>query len=183
MTSSAMARAPICSASASSRSVRRAATTTSNPSAASRRAVAAPMPLLAPVTTAVPLDSPDRDERAGIGVDMGHILARAPGWRARRGIGNDRLRLHAAEVSVSRSSGVASVSRVGCSRRVAMLSVHTSPLDQPGTGDAGGMNVYVVELAKRLAGAGIDVEIFTRATRGGLPPVVELRRRRAACAT
>ena len=38
-------------------------------------------------------------------------------------------------------------------RRVAMLSVHTSPLDQPGTGDAGGMNVYVVEIARRLAGA------------------------------
>ena len=37
--------------------------------------------------------------------------------------------------------------------RVAMISVHTSPLDQPGTGDAGGMNVYVVELSKRLAAA------------------------------
>ena len=39
-------------------------------------------------------------------------------------------------------------------RRVAMLSVHTSPLHQPGTGDAGGMNVYIVELAKRLAEIG-----------------------------
>ena len=39
-------------------------------------------------------------------------------------------------------------------RRVAMVSVHTSPLDQPGTGDAGGMNVYVVELARRLAALG-----------------------------
>ncbi len=48
--------------------------------------------------------------------------------------------------------------------RVAMLSVHTSPLDQPGTGDAGGLNVYVVELAKRLAASGTNVEIFTRAT-------------------
>jgi D-inositol-3-phosphate glycosyltransferase len=55
-----------------------------------------------------------------------------------------------------------------------MLSVHTSPLDAPGGGDAGGMNVYVVETAKRLAGAGIEVEIFTRATSGGLPPVVEM---------
>jgi D-inositol-3-phosphate glycosyltransferase len=59
-------------------------------------------------------------------------------------------------------------------RRVAMLSVHTSPLDQPGTGDAGGMNVYVVELAKRLAALGTEVEVFTRATRGDLPPLVEL---------
>lgn len=59
-------------------------------------------------------------------------------------------------------------------RRVAMLSVHTSPLHQPGTGDAGGMNVYIVELAKRLAAINIEVEIFTRATTGTLPPVVEL---------
>lgn len=58
--------------------------------------------------------------------------------------------------------------------RAAVLSVHTSPLDQPGTGDAGGLNVYVVELSRRLAAAGVDVEIFTRATRPELPPVVEL---------
>ncbi|MGW5735382.1 MULTISPECIES: D-inositol-3-phosphate glycosyltransferase [Streptomyces] len=59
-------------------------------------------------------------------------------------------------------------------RRVAMLSVHTSPLHQPGTGDAGGMNVYIVELAKRLAAINIEVEIFTRSTTGALPPTVEL---------
>jgi D-inositol-3-phosphate glycosyltransferase len=59
-------------------------------------------------------------------------------------------------------------------RRVAVLSVHTSPLDQPGTGDAGGMNVYIVELAKRMAAAGTEVEIFTRATRRDLPPIVEM---------
>ncbi|MER7764376.1 D-inositol-3-phosphate glycosyltransferase [Streptomyces sp. NPDC097619] len=59
-------------------------------------------------------------------------------------------------------------------RRVAMLSVHTSPLHQPGTGDAGGMNVYIVELARRLAAQNVEVEIFTRSTTGGLPPVVEL---------
>ena len=54
-------------------------------------------------------------------------------------------------------------------RRVAMLSVHTSPLEQPGTGDAGGLNVYVVEVSKRLARRGIEVEIFTRRTDGALP--------------
>lgn len=59
-------------------------------------------------------------------------------------------------------------------RRVATLSVHTSPLDQPGTGDAGGMNVYIVEVSKRLAEFGVEVEIFTRATRSGLPPIVEM---------
>jgi D-inositol-3-phosphate glycosyltransferase len=56
-----------------------------------------------------------------------------------------------------------------------MLSVHTSPLHQPGTGDAGGMNVYIVELARRLAAdCGIEVEVFTRATSAALPPTVEL---------
>lgn len=58
--------------------------------------------------------------------------------------------------------------------RVAMISLHTSPLDQPGTGDAGGMNVYVVELSKRLARQGIAVDVFTRATSSSLPPVVEV---------
>jgi D-inositol-3-phosphate glycosyltransferase len=59
-------------------------------------------------------------------------------------------------------------------RRVAMVSVHTSPLDQPGTGDAGGMNVYVVELSRRLAALGVEVEVITRATSSDLPPTVEL---------
>lgn len=58
-------------------------------------------------------------------------------------------------------------------RRVAMLSAHTSPLEQPGEGDAGGMNVYVLELSKRLAERGVEVEIFTRATSRHLPEVVE----------
>lgn len=57
-------------------------------------------------------------------------------------------------------------------RRLAMISLHTSPLDQPGTGDAGGMNVYVIELARRLADQGIEVDIFTRATSSALDPVV-----------
>jgi len=59
-------------------------------------------------------------------------------------------------------------------RRVAVLSMHTSPLDQPGTGDAGGLNVYVVETAKQLAELGVEVEVFTRATRSDLAPVHEL---------
>lgn len=58
-------------------------------------------------------------------------------------------------------------------RRVAMLSVHTSPLEQPGTGDAGGMNVYVLETARRLARRGTEVEVFTRRTSGDQPPSVE----------
>ena len=57
---------------------------------------------------------------------------------------------------------------------MATLSVHTSPLDQPGAGDAGGMNVYIVEASQRLAARGIEVDIFTRATSSDLPPVVEM---------
>ena len=60
--------------------------------------------------------------------------------------------------------------------RVAMISLHTSPLDQPGTGDAGGMNVYVDQLARRLAARGVEVDIYTRATSSALPP--RSRRRR-----
>ena len=59
-------------------------------------------------------------------------------------------------------------------RRVAVLSVHTSPLEQPGTGDAGGMNVYIVQTATRMARRGVEVEVFTRATSSELPPVAEL---------
>ncbi len=59
-------------------------------------------------------------------------------------------------------------------RRIATLSVHTSPLEQPGTGDAGGLNVYVVEVARRLADRGVEVDIFTRAVSRDLPPVAEL---------
>lgn len=56
-------------------------------------------------------------------------------------------------------------------QRVAMLSLHTSPLIQPGVGDAGGMNVYVDNVARRLAAAGVEVEIFTRATSSDQAPV------------
>ncbi len=59
-------------------------------------------------------------------------------------------------------------------RRIATISVHTSPLEQPGTGDAGGLNVYVVEVAKRLADRGVEVEIFTRAVSRDAPQVAEL---------
>lgn len=61
--------------------------------------------------------------------------------------------------------------RVDAVRRVAMISLHTSPLDQPGTGDAGGMNVYVLELARQLVARGVEVDIFTRATSSRLPAV------------
>ena len=59
-------------------------------------------------------------------------------------------------------------------RRVAVMSVHTSPLEQPGTGDAGGMNVYITQTARAMAQRGIEVEVFTRATSSDQPPTVEL---------
>ncbi|HEY5104654.1 MAG TPA: glycosyltransferase, partial [Acidimicrobiales bacterium] len=46
--------------------------------------------------------------------------------------------------------------------RLAVLSYHTSPLAQPGTGDGGGMNVYVRELSSALARLGHDVDVYTR---------------------
>jgi len=58
--------------------------------------------------------------------------------------------------------------------RVALLSVHTSPLAQPGTGDGGGLNVYVRETATRLAARGIHVDIFTRWADPDLPSTVAL---------
>ncbi|WP_156226806.1 D-inositol-3-phosphate glycosyltransferase [Corynebacterium comes] len=58
--------------------------------------------------------------------------------------------------------------------RVAMISMHTSPLQQPGSGDAGGMNVYVLNTARQLARQGVEVDIFTRATRPSQGEVVEV---------
>jgi D-inositol-3-phosphate glycosyltransferase len=58
--------------------------------------------------------------------------------------------------------------------KIATLMVHSSPLDQAGIGDAGGMNVYVVESAKKMAQAGVSVDIFTRANHSNLPETVEI---------
>lgn len=57
--------------------------------------------------------------------------------------------------------------------RIATLMVHTSPLEQAGIGDAGGMNIYVAESAKRMAAMGVTVDIFTRRANPDLPDVVE----------
>jgi D-inositol-3-phosphate glycosyltransferase len=59
-------------------------------------------------------------------------------------------------------------------RRLAVLSVHTSPLAQPGSGDGGGMNVYVRALAAGLARAGVECDVLTRAAHPDQPPVVEV---------
>lgn len=54
-------------------------------------------------------------------------------------------------------------------RSVAILSLHTSPLAQPGAGDSGGMNVYVRELGASLAQAGVDVRVYVRRWSDELP--------------
>jgi D-inositol-3-phosphate glycosyltransferase len=59
-------------------------------------------------------------------------------------------------------------------RRLAVLSLHTSPLAQPGTGDGGGMNVYVRELTSALARSDVACDVFTRAWSADLPPVVDV---------
>src|SRR5688572_7470208 len=58
--------------------------------------------------------------------------------------------------------------------RVAVLSLHTSPLDQPGTGDSGGMNVYIKSVAERMAASDVEVDVFTRCRGRGVPEVEEL---------
>ena len=55
-----------------------------------------------------------------------------------------------------------------------MISMHTSPLETPGVGDAGGLNVFVNELSKRLGARGIAVDIFTRRAQRTSPAVVDL---------
>src|SRR5699024_5485227 len=58
--------------------------------------------------------------------------------------------------------------------RVAMISMHTCPLQQPGTGDSGGMNVYILSSATELAKQGIEVDIYTRATRPSQGEIVRV---------
>lgn len=58
--------------------------------------------------------------------------------------------------------------------RAAVLSMHTSPLAQPGTGDSGGMNVYVRELVGALSQAGIECEVFVRRADAEVPEVVDV---------
>ena len=58
--------------------------------------------------------------------------------------------------------------------RVGLISVHTSPLDQPGTGDGGGLNVYVREVARRLGARGVEVDVFTRRTDPSQPDTLTI---------
>ena len=59
-------------------------------------------------------------------------------------------------------------------QNVAILSLHTSPLSQPGVGDSGGMNVYVREMAAALAHAGSECRVYVRRGQKGLPDEVAI---------
>ena len=58
--------------------------------------------------------------------------------------------------------------------RVAYLVLHTSPLLQPGIGNAGGMNVYVRELSRELCRKGIYVDVYTRSQNPNIPRITKL---------
>jgi D-inositol-3-phosphate glycosyltransferase len=59
--------------------------------------------------------------------------------------------------------------------KAALISLHTSPQDQPGVGDSGGMNVYVLEVAKKLTDQGVSVDIYTRCHGDNHPQVQRLQ--------
>lgn len=58
--------------------------------------------------------------------------------------------------------------------RVAYLSMHASPLQQPGSGDAGGMNVYIDGLSRTMAGRGVEVDVFVRSYAPDLADTVDV---------
>jgi len=58
--------------------------------------------------------------------------------------------------------------------KIAMLSIHSSPVGDLGTQDTGGMSVYIMETAKELAGKGHHIDIFTQYSAGRYEPVMQL---------
>jgi D-inositol-3-phosphate glycosyltransferase len=58
-------------------------------------------------------------------------------------------------------------------KRIALLSYHSSPLAEPGAGDAGGMSVYVRQTAEALARRAVRTDVYTRRT-ADLPRIVDL---------
>lgn len=58
--------------------------------------------------------------------------------------------------------------------RIVAVSLHTSPLAEPGGADAGGMNVVVLEQSLALARAGHQVDLFTRRPDPDTPGTIEV---------
>jgi len=58
---------------------------------------------------------------------------------------------------------------------IAMLSMHTSPLDMPGsTRDTGGLNVYINQLTRELGQSQNVIDIFTRRTNKHIPKIIQI---------
>ena len=62
-------------------------------------------------------------------------------------------------------------------QRVAIVSVHGSPIARLGSRDTGGMNVYVRQVAEEMSARGIYVDVFTRNHEPDAPQVVDLAER------
>ena len=60
--------------------------------------------------------------------------------------------------------------------RIAAISVHGCPVIQAGGQDAGGMNIYVLETARRLTALGATIDVFAAATTRMIPRLSILRR-------
>ena len=58
--------------------------------------------------------------------------------------------------------------------RAGIISLHTSPLVQAGSGDSGGMNVYIREFVSSLTQAGVRCDVFVRHWDDSLDPIVEV---------
>ena len=95
------------------------------------------------------------------------LLAGLPVVRARERRGRPRPGRHRRARRQPDGAGLGSGWRAV--RRLAVLSLHTSPLVQPGAGDSGGMNVYVRELVSSLAQAGVACDVYTRRGSPDLP--------------
>ena len=63
---------------------------------------------------------------------------------------------------------------VAARAQVAVISLHTSPLDRPGSGDSGGMNVEIRAVGERLGAQGIAMDVYTRCAGRGVPEVEAL---------
>ncbi len=64
--------------------------------------------------------------------------------------------------------------RLAVPKSLAILSMHTSPLSAPGTGDGGGLNIYVRELSAAMAAIGTRCDIYVRRTDSNTPAHVEI---------
>jgi len=61
--------------------------------------------------------------------------------------------------------------------RIAEISVHSCPQRSPGTGDVGGMNLYILALSHEMNKLGVDVDIFARRHDPDEPEIIHVNER------